>query len=401
MNLREAVRISTRALSANPLRTMLTALGLVIGNASVILVVTISLTSTDLILEQIRGIGSNVIWGYYPGGNSIDRQVQADFVKLDDVEAIRKQFAGRIVAATAVMPLADRIVVDGQEREVALQGADQYYPVVRNLVLLRGRFLDEQEVTQRIKVALLTEELAKELYGSAANAIDQVIKFKGLRFQVVGVFKEKVSSFGLSELQGRTALIPITVLRYFTPTERIDPFYVQTRRPEDVIPMTGEIRQLLENRHRPGARYFVDNLGAILATAEQIGVILTIVLIIVALIALAISGIGIMNIMLVTVTERTKEVGLRMAIGASRREVMLQFLMEATLISVGGGLIGMVIGLAIPLVGRAFAEGIAIRISWLSVAVAFLVSFGVGLLFGYLPAKRASSLSPTEALRYE
>jgi putative ABC transport system permease protein len=217
----------------------------------------------------------------------------------------------------------------------------------------------------------------------------------------VGVFKEKVSSFGLSELQGRTALIPITVLRYFTPTERIDPFYVQTRRPEDVIPMTGEIRQLLENRHRPGARYFVDNLGAILATAEQIGVILTIVLIIVALIALAISGIGIMNIMLVTVTERTKEVGLRMAIGASRREVMLQFLMEATLISVGGGLIGMVIGLAIPLVGRAFAEGIAIRISWLSVAVAFLVSFGVGLLFGYLPAKRASSLSPTEALRYE
>jgi putative ABC transport system permease protein len=224
---------------------------------------------------------------------------------------------------------------------------------------------------------------------------------KGLQFTIVGTFKEKVSSFGLSELDGRTVLIPITVLKYFVRVERIDPVYLQAKRAEDVVPLTAEVRRILEARHRPGARYFVENLGAILDTARQIGIVLTILLILVALIALVISGIGIMNIMLVTVTERTREVGLRMAIGAARREVLLQFLMEASLISIGGGLLGMVIGLAIPLVGRQFAEGVEIRVSWISVAIAFLVSFLVGLTFGYLPAKRASSLSPTEALRYE
>jgi putative ABC transport system permease protein len=218
---------------------------------------------------------------------------------------------------------------------------------------------------------------------------------------MIGVFKEKVSSFGLSELQGRTVLIPISVLKYFVRVERIDPVYIQAKRAEDVVPMTADVRRILETRHRPGARYFVDNLGAILDTARQIGIVLTVLLILVAMIALAISGIGIMNIMLVTVTERTREIGVRMAIGASRREVLAQFLMEASLISVGGGLIGMVIGLALPLIGREFAEGVEIQISWISVAIAFLVSLVVGITFGYLPARRAASLNPTEALRYE
>jgi putative ABC transport system permease protein len=196
-------------------------------------------------------------------------------------------------------------------------------------------------------------------------------------------------------------LIPISVLKYFVQVERIDPVYIQAKRAEDVVPMTAEVRRILETRHRPGATYYVENLGAILDTAQQIGVVLTILLILVALIALAISGIGIMNIMLVTVTERTREVGLRMAIGASRREVLLQFLLEASLISIGGGLIGMLLGLALPLIGRQFAEGIEIQISWLSVLVAFLVSLLVGVIFGFLPARRAASLNPTEALRYE
>jgi putative ABC transport system permease protein len=401
MQIAEALRISARALAANRLRTFLTALGLVIGNASVILVVTISLTATDKILEQIRGIGSNVVWAYYEAGNRESDQVQADFVNLADVEALRSQLAERIVAATAVMQTNDRVVIDGKEKEVAIQGADEFYPRVRNLVLLSGRFLDAQEVATRAKVAMLTDQMAKELFGSSSASIGQTLKVKGFQFTVVGVFKEKVSSFGLSELQGRTVLIPISILKYFVRVERIDPVYIQAKRAQDVVPLTAEVRRILETRHRPGARYFVDNLGAILETAEQIGIVLTIVLVLVALIALAISGIGIMNIMLVTVTERTREVGLRMAIGASRREVLLQFLMEASLISVGGGLIGMVFGLALPLIGRQFAEGLEIQISWVSVAVAFAVSLLVGVTFGFLPARRASALNPTEALRYE
>ena len=401
MQIAESLRISARALAANRLRTFLTALGLVIGNASVILVVTISLTSTELILEQIRGIGSNVVWAYYEAGNREADQVQSDFVNLADVDALRAQLAERIVAATAVMQSNDRIVIDGKEKEVAIQGADEFYPRVRNLALLAGRFLDAPEVATRAKVAMLTDQMARDLFGSISAAIGQTLKVKGFQFTVVGVFKEKVSSFGLSELQGRTILIPISVLKYFVRVERIDPVYIQARRAEDVVPLTAEVRRILETRHRPGARYFVDNLGSILDTAQQIGLVLTILLILVAMIALAISGIGIMNIMLVTVTERTREVGLRMAIGASRREVLTQFLMEASLISIGGGLIGMLLGLALPLIGRQFAEGVEIQISWISVAIAFLVSLLVGVTFGYLPARRAASLNPTEALRYE
>jgi putative ABC transport system permease protein len=401
MHVREVLAVSARALAANKLRSFLTALGLVIGNASVILVVTISLTSTELILEQIRGIGSNVIWAYYEVGSRDADQVQNDFVNLADVEALRTTLAERIVAATAVMASNDFLTINGRPQELAIQGSDEYYPRVRNLAILSGRFMDAGEVSARAHVAMLTEKLARDLYGSQSAAVGQVLKLKDLQFTVIGTFKERTPTFGLSELGERTVIIPITVLKYFVRVERIDPVYVQARRSGDVAALTLEVRRILESRHRPGARYFVDNLGPILDTAQQIGTLLTLVLILVSVIALVISGIGIMNIMLVTVTERTREVGLRMAIGASRREVMLQFLSEATIISVSGGLVGMLIGLAIPLIGRHFAEGLEIRISWISVAVSFLVSFAVGLTFGYLPARRAASLSPTEALRYE
>jgi putative ABC transport system permease protein len=177
--------------------------------------------------------------------------------------------------------------------------------------------------------------------------------------------------------------------------------YIQAKRAEDVEGLTVDVRRILEGRHRKGARYFVDNLGAILETARNISLILTFVLILVAAIALVISGIGIMNIMLVTVTERTKEIGTRMAVGASRREILAQFLMEAILISTGGGLLGIVVGVSGPLIAHWLVPEFGVTISTTSVVVAFVVSFGVGLVFGMLPANRASQLNPIEALRYE
>jgi putative ABC transport system permease protein len=161
------------------------------------------------------------------------------------------------------------------------------------------------------------------------------------------------------------------------------------------------VNNILEHRHRVGAKYNVQNLTAILETADQIASILTVVLIIVSAIALVISGIGIMNIMLVTVTERTREIGLRMAVGASRREVLLQFLVESVLISMVGGAIGIILGLALPLSVRVVTRQVNVPISPLSILVAFAVSFTVGVAFGLLPARRASQLNPTEALRYE
>ncbi|MCS7315581.1 MAG: ABC transporter permease [Bryobacterales bacterium] len=401
MFLAEAFRFSIGALRANPVRTGLTSLGLVIGNASVILVVTISLTSREYILEQIQGVGSNMIYAYYETAGPSTPEVEADYLKWADVEAVRSQLDGRIRAVTGVMTSFDRMMIRGREEDVRIVGSDHHYKDVRNLVLLAGRALEEADVTLRQKVALLTEKLAERLYGKPHSAVGEVIKIHGLQFTVVGVFKERVESFGLSELTRETVLIPITVQRYFTPVERIDPLYVQVRRTEDVEAVTAQVRALIESRHRPGARYTVENLTAILNAAKQIALALTVVLILVAAIALVISGIGIMNIMLVTVTERTREIGVRMAVGASRRDILQQFLLEAVLISVGGGLLGILLGVGIPLSVRWLAPAVRVPVSPLSVVVAFVVSFVVGVTFGLLPANRAARLNPTEALRYE
>jgi putative ABC transport system permease protein len=400
LNWRESLRFSFHALLANKVRALLTALGLVIGNASVILVVTISLTSRDYVIEQIRGIGSNLIIAYFEAGNRTGVSVDADFVKIADVEATRQALGSRASAVTGVMTIYDQMTIEGRERDVKIIGSDHEYVPMRNLVLLAGRGLLADDVQQRNRVALLTQKLATRLYGSQSNAMLQVIKIRGLQFTVIGTFREKTDSFGLSELSTETMLIPITVMKYLTTEERIDPMYVQTRRAEDVIPLTRQVQQLLEARHRPGAKYFVDNLSAILDAAENISLILTGVLVLVAAITLVISGIGIMNIMLVTVTERTREIGLRMALGASKQTVMLQFLLEAVLISVSGGLAGIAVGVAGPLAAGYFG-GIDIPISATSVMVAFGTSLGVGLVFGLLPANRAAQLNPTEALRYE
>jgi putative ABC transport system permease protein len=397
----EAFRFSTRALAANKVRSLLTALGMVIGNASVILVVTISLTSRDYILEQIRGVGSNMVYAYYETASQTGAEVEADFVKIADIEAVRQQLGPRIVAATGVITQFDRMVIAGREEDVKIIGTDEFYPSVRNLVPLAGRFMDYDDVALRQKVALLTEKLASRLYGSQRAAIGQVLKVHGLQVTVIGTFREKVATFGLSELSGETIVIPITVVRYFAPVERIDPLYVQVSRSEDVVPVTAAVKSILEGRHRPGARYYVDNLGGILDAANKIALVLTLVLILISAIALIISGIGIMNIMLVTVTERTREIGVRMAIGASRREVLQQFLLEAILLSLTGGIAGILVGIAMPLSVQYFVEGFKIPISITSIVVAFAVSCMVGLVFGLLPANRASRLNPTEALRYE
>jgi putative ABC transport system permease protein len=175
---------------------------------------------------------------------------------------------------------------------------------------------------------------------------------------------------------------------------------VQVRNPADVESVTTEVQELLQSRHRAGATYKVENLSGILAAAKSIAMVLTLVLVLVSAIALVISGIGIMNIMLVTVTERTREIGLRKAVGAPRRDILLQFLLEAVIISLSGGTLGILVGIAMPLSVQFFTD-LNIPISIWSIAIAFTVSSLVGLVFGILPASRASRLNPTEALRYE
>ena len=375
---------------------------MVIGTASVILVVTISLTSQSYILQQIEGVGSNMVFAQYEvGSQQTAALVDADFIKMTDVQQVRTRLAGMMAAAAPIMNNFDRMVIQGKDQDVLIVGSDEYYKPVRNLLVPAGRFLDSSDVALRQKVALLTEKLAIRLFGGQQSAIGRIIKIHGLQFTVIGTFREKVSSFGQSELNDETILIPITVQKYFTQVERIDPFYVQARSPELVVPLTDAVRKIIESNHRPGAKYKVENLSAILGAAKNISVILSLVLLLVSAIALVISGIGIMNIMLVTVTERTREIGLRMAVGASRREILLQFLTEAVMLSLGGGAIGILVGVALPLSVQFFVDNIRIPISPSSILIAFTVSCVVGLVFGMLPANRASKLNPTEALRYE
>jgi putative ABC transport system permease protein len=400
MFLGEAISFSLQSLRANPVRSMLTGLGMVIGTASVILVVTISLTSRDFILQQIEGVGSNIIFAYYVSAGPTTPTADADYIKIADVTAIRNELRSEIVAATGVMTNFDQMLIAGKAQDVKVIGTDEDYAAVRNIITSNGRFLDHGDLAQRQKVALLTDQLADRMYGSRAAAINQVIRLYGLQFTVIGTFHEKVETFGQSEVERETILIPISVLRYFTPVERIDPLYASVRSPEQVEHAATRVQQIIEARHRAGARYRVDTLTAILNAAKNISLILSLVLVLVSAITLLISGIGIMNIMLVTVTERTREIGVRLAVGASARDIQLQFLTEAMMVSLSGGLIGIVVGVALPLSAELFAD-IKVPISPVAIVVAFGVSCLVGLVFGILPANRAAHLNPTEALRYE
>jgi len=399
MFLAEAVRFSAQALRANPVRSLLTGLGMVIGTASVILVVTISLTSRDYILEQVQGVGSNIIFAYNVTAAGAPTS-EADYVKMADIDAVRRELGSDIVAATGVMSTFDSMLIGGKQREIKVIGTDEAYQPVRNIVVSSGRFLDQSDISLRSKVALLTDKLAERMYGSQSGALHQVIRLFGLQFNVVGTFHEKVETFGQSEVERETILIPITVLRYFNAAERIDPLYVQVRSPSEVDRLAARVQEILTARHRPGATYRVETLTAILNAAKNISLILSLVLVLVSAITLVISGIGIMNIMLVTVTERTREIGVRLSVGATPREILLQFLTEAVLVSLGGGFLGILVGVAIPVSVQFFAP-VKIPISVVAIVVAFAVSCLVGLIFGMLPANRAAHLNPTEALRYE
>jgi putative ABC transport system permease protein len=271
---------------------------------------------------------------------------------------------------------------------------------VRNLVVLSGRFFDAQDEQAHNKVGVITQKMAEALYGSQEQAIGKVIKLSGLPFTIIGTFRERVDTFGQSEVIDNTMVIPYTVSRYFTDTPTVRQIYFSVADPSMVGPATAQIKRVIQSRHRPESVYNVENLTQLVAVAEKTANALTVVLLLVAAITLLVSGIGIMNIMLATVSARIREIGIRKAIGATNREIRFQFLSEAILISLIGGFVGVIIGLALPFSVRFLTE-YRIPISGLSAIVAIVVSSLVGVLFGTVPATRAAKLDPVESLRYE
>jgi len=266
--------------------------------------------------------------------------------------------------------------------------------------VVSGRFFDAQDEQSHNKVGILTQKMAEDLYGSPTEAIGKVIKLSGLPFTVIGTFKERVDTFGQSEVTNNTMVIPYTVARYFTETATVKQIYFSVNDSSSVAPATAQIKRIIQARHRPESVYSVENLTQLVVVAERTANALTLVLLLVAAVVLLVSGIGIMNIMLATVSARIREIGIRKALGATNREIRFQFLSEAVLISLIGGLLGVVIGLSLPYSVRFFTE-YRLPISGLSAIVAIVVSSLVGILFGTVPAARAAKLDPVESLRYE
>ena len=394
----ETWMVALEALWANKIRAFLTTLGVIIGSACIVLVVTVALSGRRYVISQIEGVGSNLVYARLDIDPNRPAMLQ-DELSLEDMNAA-KSLPG-VVAVAGTRGMESSVIAGSVERNVNLVGVTEGFQQIRNLLILRGRFLDAEDVSSRSRVCLITTQLA-DLMFPLTDPIGRSLRVGELSFTVIGVFKERVETFGLSEIQDYTVLIPFPLMKYYLGDTSLEMLYVQAATPEGVIPTTQRLKALLQSRHPTRARYSVMNLSSILEAARRIALALTIVLLLIGFIALLVSGIGIMNIMLVTVQERTREIGIRKAIGARRQEIMHQFLLEAFLISGFGSVVGILIAVAIPVIVQPLLPGnLRVPVPWQSVVLAFLVSCSVGVFFGYLPADRAAKLQPTESLRYE
>jgi putative ABC transport system permease protein len=402
----EIFQLAMQALRANKMRSMLTMLGVVIGSASIVLVVTVALAGNRYIVAQIEGVGANLVYANTVNSDEPGSLNLADQIAPADLEAVKEGLPTMVEQVAGTNLLSLTMDVDGRERLINLVGVTEDFEKIRNLQVLRGRYFDQDDLNSRAKVCLLTQELARRMF-SYDSPVGRNIRVGELHFTVIGVFRERVATLGQTEITRESVIVPFPLIRDYTGSDYFKTLYARADGPEDVPVVTRQIQEILQSRHRPGAHYRVQNLTGILETARNIALALTVVLILIALIALTIGGIGIMNIMLVTVTERTREIGIRRAIGASRDAIRYQFLMEAMAISGTGALAGIFIAVLIPALLNILIRflpdlgDVRVPVSWISVAVAFVVSCSTGLIFGYLPANRAAGLQPREALHHE
>ena len=396
----EAFAFAYDTLRASGASTLLTALGMVVGTAALILVVTIGMTGKDYVLRQINGIGLNWIFAEYQGGAQRITSTAPDPLTIDDMKVVLHEVP-EIVAASPVLALQERLPVgEGKERDLQVLGVYPDYERIRNLIILSGRFFDSRDLETRSKVCLITEQLAEDSYGSTPAALEQLIKLGGLPFTVIGTFKERVYTFEQSELTRDTIIIPYTVGRFFIGNDSVKQLYFSVNTPDTVMTATAHVKRVIQARHRSESVYLVNNLTELITIAKKASFALSIVLLLIASVTLLVSGVGIMNIMLSAVDVRIHEIGIRRAVGATKQAIILQFLVEAMLISMAGGTTGVLIGLGIPLSIRLFTD-YRIPISGISVIIAMTACVFVGLLFGTFPAIRAAQLHPVDSLRHE
>jgi putative ABC transport system permease protein len=398
---REILSMGVDSMRADKVRAAMTALGMAVGTAALILVVTVALTGKKYVLAQIEAVGTNVIWAEYNGiSSAAGNPAAADYLTVNDMKAAEQQVPG-IKEASPVLNMHQRMVVgSSKEQDILVLGVDPQYQTVRRMIVSVGRFFDQEDSQSGNKVALITDSLARRAFGSLDAALGQTIKIQEVPFVIIGTFRESVDTMGHSEIEDDTVLIPYTVARSMTGTPYVNQIYFSMANSAAIPAATADIQRVIDSRHRAESVYNVSNMTEVLNLANKTATALTAVLLLFAAVTLIAAGVGIMNIMLATVHARIHEIGVRMAIGATRRAILLQFLSEAVLIALLGGLVGTIVGIGIPISLQTFTK-IHLSISAMSAFVALFVSCLVGVAFGITPANNASHLDPVECLRHE
>jgi len=408
MNVWQAVLEAFESLSANKLRASLTILGIVIGVAAVIAMVSVGRGAQATITDSINGIGTNLVF-VFRGGSEDVRNPKP--ITLGDAEAIADPFqAPSVVAVAPVIQDTGKVTFGRESTTTSITGVTPDYAQVRRYSLTEGEFINQEEMLGQASVVLLGSDVADKLFGRQNGLVGETVRIEGQPFRVIGVLKSKGgSSFSNADNQ---VLVPFStaqarLIRHST-TDQVDLLLVEATSPQAVPAASDEVAQILRARHRTaiGADDFtILTQQDFLSTASTITNVLTIFLGGVAAISLLVGGIGIMNIMLVSVTERTREIGLRKAVGAHKADIMIQFLAESSVLSLIGGVIGIILGYAIAFavaqIAKANNANITPSIGIDITLIATLFSTAVGLFFGLYPANRAASLEPVEALRYE
>jgi putative ABC transport system permease protein len=406
----QSARVALRALRVNKLRSVLTMLGIIIGVGAVIAMVGVGAGAQARVAEQIQSLGSNliiVLSGSTTAGGIRGGQGTRLTITEEDANSIGRDIAS-VQASAPSMRGSAQVVFGNLNWATGIQGVTPEYFEAREWNLLEGRFFTPEDMAGATKVTLLGQTTVQNLFGDA-DPIGQIVRIKKVPFTVIGVLDKKgQNSWGQD--QDDVALIPLTtakkkVLGVSQANARsVGSISIKIRAGEDMVQAEAQIRDLLRQRHRLQAfqedDFTLRNLSEILQTQEESSKVMTYLLLAIASVSLFVGGIGIMNIMLVSVTERTREIGLRMAVGARGRDILLQFLVEAVTLSLIGGLIGIVVGLITSQTISQFAEW-RTEIAYESIAMAFGFAAVVGVFFGFYPARKAARLDPIEALRYE
>ena len=394
MRVSEAFASALTALRANRLRSALTMLGVVIGVGSVVLLVAIGSGAKREVEQQVEGLGSNLIL-VVPGEFALGSAPSVSRLKLEDVDYLGRVVGNRGSVATTVSS-GEEVRVGSRRAFVTVNGTNENVPQVFDRPLARGRYLSRADVDTRRRVTVLGSQVAHDLFGDV-DPLGRQLTVAGVRFRVIGVFAEVGSTFGVS--RDLEMHVPVTAAQRLFGVDRIDALAVKAPTIDSIGRLQTTVVDALQRKYT-GERFSAVTQTQILGTIGSILGLLTVVLGSIAGISLLVGGVGVSNIMLVSVRERTQEIGLRKALGARQRDILVQFLIEAVLLTTIGGLIGMTLGVAGAVAADRFTP-LPTDVAWWSLALAFGVSVGVGVFFGVFPARRAGRLEPVTALRTE